>query len=358
MDYHNINIYTNYNNLRYTYSLGEEQMVQSFFSNIAYHLENKDWGSKYPIIMNIFYGGKLEAKYIKKAIKEIRNIQTRLKMISCNDIIWDIGDLNKKPPTGILNNLTLDEFFINENQITLTELIIMVLKSALIYKATVYVGNYYFDETIIQTGKKHREINYILLNLIAYAIIILIVKLSVDPKEYSEFIYKFSFSILIAIIFYIHTYLTVKKKLKDKLNESEYNRTLTNKMQRQNREPNILKERITFRKDLRSSFFDNVLDKIECKKTFNGIKEKLKLNKINDWENDLKSIFTKFNYNEEYYEYIHDDFKSFNIESYELKIDNQLLELYCQKGIYNSEGIYRIIKANDNIYLYIFSLIE
>ena len=55
--------------------IGTEETVQSFFSTIAYNLENNNWGSVYPVIMNEFYNGKLEHKNIKKAINEIIEIK-------------------------------------------------------------------------------------------------------------------------------------------------------------------------------------------------------------------------------------------------------------------------------------------
>ena len=64
-----INMYVLYDELDLTaiFNLGNDEIVQGFFTSIAYHLENKKWGSVYPTIMNEFYRGKLEQKHIKKA---------------------------------------------------------------------------------------------------------------------------------------------------------------------------------------------------------------------------------------------------------------------------------------------------
>ena len=35
--------------------VGTSDLLHSFFANIAYHLENKNWGSKFPKIMNELY---------------------------------------------------------------------------------------------------------------------------------------------------------------------------------------------------------------------------------------------------------------------------------------------------------------
>lgn len=57
-----INMYAIYEDLdiRVEFNLGNDEMVLGFFNSIAYHLENKKWGSVYPTIMNEFYKGKLE----------------------------------------------------------------------------------------------------------------------------------------------------------------------------------------------------------------------------------------------------------------------------------------------------------
>ena len=84
----------------YWYQVGSGDFLHSFFSTVAYNLEAKKWGSKYPILMNEFYQGKLETDKIKTAIIEIKDIQKELKKYPVSCIIWDIDDLSKQPPWG------------------------------------------------------------------------------------------------------------------------------------------------------------------------------------------------------------------------------------------------------------------
>lgn len=46
-----------------------------FFSTVAYNLENKKWGTKFPVIMNELYLGELNSSHIPEAINELRRIK-------------------------------------------------------------------------------------------------------------------------------------------------------------------------------------------------------------------------------------------------------------------------------------------
>lgn len=43
----------------YWFQIGSEDFLFSFFSTVAYNLENKKWGTKFPVIMNELYLGNL-----------------------------------------------------------------------------------------------------------------------------------------------------------------------------------------------------------------------------------------------------------------------------------------------------------
>lgn len=79
----------------YWYQIGQGDFLHSFFSTVAYNLENKIWGSRFPIIMNELYQGKIEYKNINVALEEVDMIKTELKSLSPQDVVWDIEDLSK-----------------------------------------------------------------------------------------------------------------------------------------------------------------------------------------------------------------------------------------------------------------------
>lgn len=82
------------------YQIGTGDFLHSFFSTVACNLENGQWGSRFPVIMNELYQGKLARENIDKATKELRVIKQELQKFGPEKIVWDIDDLSKQPPWG------------------------------------------------------------------------------------------------------------------------------------------------------------------------------------------------------------------------------------------------------------------
>lgn len=90
----------------YWYQVGSGDFLNSFFSTVAYNLENMNWGSRFPVIMRELYQGQLRLKNIGQAIEELNTIKKEFQMCSPDKVIWDIEDLSKQPPWG--NNISKD----------------------------------------------------------------------------------------------------------------------------------------------------------------------------------------------------------------------------------------------------------
>ena len=90
----------------YWYQVGTGDFLHSFFSTIAYNLEEGEWGSKYPVIMNELYQGEIIRKNLDIAITELNEIRNLLTELSPEKVVWDIEDLSKQPPWG--NNISKD----------------------------------------------------------------------------------------------------------------------------------------------------------------------------------------------------------------------------------------------------------
>lgn len=88
------------------YQIGTGDFLHSFFSTIAYNLENKNWGSRFPVIMNELYQGKMNVENVDKAITELEIIKKELKKYPPQKVVWDIDDLSKQPPWG--DNISKD----------------------------------------------------------------------------------------------------------------------------------------------------------------------------------------------------------------------------------------------------------
>ena len=102
----------------YWFQIGTGDFLHSFFSSVAFNLENKNWGSRFPIIMNKLYQGKLEVEDVDKAIEELKVIQEELKAYGPEKVIWDIEDLSKQPPWGnkISKDITdLSNYFVTSD---------------------------------------------------------------------------------------------------------------------------------------------------------------------------------------------------------------------------------------------------
>ncbi|TVZ87697.1 immunity protein 70 of polymorphic toxin system [Aeribacillus composti] len=126
----------------YWYSIGHGDFLHSFFSTVSYHLEPNGWGTKYPLLLNKLYNGKLEYKYIKDVIKEIDEIQESLKNYSPSQVVWDIEDLSKTPPWGdnISDEITdLSNYFVTSDGEDLITILQKALNKALKIKSDIEI---------------------------------------------------------------------------------------------------------------------------------------------------------------------------------------------------------------------------
>lgn len=90
----------------YWYEIGDGAFLHSFFSTVAYHLEDDQWGRRFLFIMNELYQGELIRENVDRAIEELNEIKKELQAFAPDKVIWDIEDLSKQPPWG--NNISED----------------------------------------------------------------------------------------------------------------------------------------------------------------------------------------------------------------------------------------------------------
>ena len=82
------------------YTIGTGNFLFCFFSNIAYHLENGQWGNRFPYLMKHLYDGLLEKTICKECNRWIAYCKKEFSYISPQKVIWDIEDLAQQPPWG------------------------------------------------------------------------------------------------------------------------------------------------------------------------------------------------------------------------------------------------------------------
>ncbi len=100
------------------YSVGSGNFLHSFFSTVAYQIEGNDWGSLYPVLMNGLYKEELTYDLAEEALEELHLIKDELASLPPEAVIWDIEDLDKKPPWGdnIADTITdLSNYFITSD---------------------------------------------------------------------------------------------------------------------------------------------------------------------------------------------------------------------------------------------------
>ncbi|MBO0467044.1 hypothetical protein JZO73_05795 [Enterococcus plantarum] len=118
------------------YQIGRSDYFDSFFSTVAYYLENKKWGSVYPVIMNQMYTGDLSPEYVDKAIEELIDIKNKFSKLTKNGhpIIWDARDLSVETPEWAINPneevTTLSNYYIISDGRDLIEILITALRKS------------------------------------------------------------------------------------------------------------------------------------------------------------------------------------------------------------------------------------
>jgi len=98
------------------HSVGTTECMESIFETIAYNLENRKWGSRFPIIMNEFYNEKLKVEHIDSALNELDIIEKELKKIKIDQVVWVKCKELRHP--AIVHNINqyatnLADYFIN-----------------------------------------------------------------------------------------------------------------------------------------------------------------------------------------------------------------------------------------------------
>jgi len=78
--------------------VGPQGILHSLFSTIAVRLEDGKWGSRFPVIMNVFYQGKLDRLHADTAFAEMKIIREELKAVAPKYVVWDIENLDQEPP--------------------------------------------------------------------------------------------------------------------------------------------------------------------------------------------------------------------------------------------------------------------
>lgn len=84
----------------YLYGIGTSDFLYAFFSTVCGRLENGNWGSRFPYLMNELYWGSLSVEHLSAGAKELAQIKQELAQFTPDQVIWNIDDLTQQPPWG------------------------------------------------------------------------------------------------------------------------------------------------------------------------------------------------------------------------------------------------------------------
>lgn len=84
----------------YMYTIGTADFLNAFFSTVCGRLENGQWGSRFPHLMNELYQGVLPVKHLAAGTEELSQIKQELAQFAPDQVIWDIDDRSLTPPWG------------------------------------------------------------------------------------------------------------------------------------------------------------------------------------------------------------------------------------------------------------------
>ena len=115
------------------YPIGNGDFLYAFFSTVCVLLENGEWGSNYPVLMNELYAGRLRWQNVCEAKEELEDVQRRLKDFSPVEVIWNAEDLTKSPPWGrnISKDISdLSNYFVTSSGDDLITVILNVFEKA------------------------------------------------------------------------------------------------------------------------------------------------------------------------------------------------------------------------------------
>ena len=100
------------------YKIGTGSFLHCFFSTIAVRLENENWGSKYPVLMNQLYNGEITCEDVESINNEFMHIKSKFMQFDIGQVVWDFDNRTTSPPWGdnVTETITdLSNYFITSD---------------------------------------------------------------------------------------------------------------------------------------------------------------------------------------------------------------------------------------------------
>lgn len=92
---------------RTSFEIGSPDFFYSFFSTICVRLEQRVWGSRFPVLMNELYAGDMDCRRAQAALAELLVIRQEFQKLAPGLVVWDWENLEKAPPWGDATSPTI-----------------------------------------------------------------------------------------------------------------------------------------------------------------------------------------------------------------------------------------------------------
>ena len=120
---------------------GYSETLYSWFSTICYRLENREWGSRFPIVMNkLYYDEEIGVPYedLDAFKSELEIIKEEFSKLSPKDAIWsfeeNILDVPPNMPNINYSAKNLVDFYINKRGKNIFDLLDTIIEDMQFYK--------------------------------------------------------------------------------------------------------------------------------------------------------------------------------------------------------------------------------
>ncbi len=124
----------------------------SFFSTIWNRLENRRWGSRFPVIMNKLFWGSADASDMDAFATELKIIQEEFRQLPVHKLTWNYERPDACPPDGMQFDApvhTCEDFFCHYNGLDLFEKLWRCIRDVKYHRTSVLVKSS-FDGSLPQ----------------------------------------------------------------------------------------------------------------------------------------------------------------------------------------------------------------
>jgi hypothetical protein len=108
--------------------VGQDDFLHSFFSTVAYQVEREGWGSRFQVLMNELYMGRLPKEHVPQAREELQEVRARLSELQPADRVYSYDEPNKPTPWDVPPGAaTLADCFLSSSGTNLLDLLARAL---------------------------------------------------------------------------------------------------------------------------------------------------------------------------------------------------------------------------------------